>query len=218
MSSSKKKSHSVKKDLSTSSQQEGDEEEPHSVTTRISQSIPDGLRLRNRKIDRAADTTPKSTAKVKKMKKGLVPLRQGSSSKKLESSLIVDEYFNDDEEQNLVIIESDEEDRKRKKKSKEVEHVTKFAKSEKSELIEFIYGCTNGINENSSSKFSYHNESLQNEESDEDLDETSSLNPIIPAQKLPQVNTKLPPKVSLVFSLLIDTMLQLEGKEDPRRI
>lgn len=207
MSSSKKESHSVKKDLSSSSKQ--DKEKSDSTTHQFSQQIPDGLRLRNRSIRRAGDTNQQIIDRRNRMKKGHMDVHI-DSSENLESSSFANDYFNDDEDEDLVIIDSDDEEedgqgtnkmrkkRKKKKRGKEkVEHVTRFSKSEKSELIEFIYGS--GNQEKNSSKFSYHNESVQNEESDENMDETSSLNPIIPDQNLPQVKTKRPNKVSSQF-------------------
>ena len=206
MNSSKKKS--VKKDLSSSSQREGGESE-NPVIERHTQKIPDGLRLRTRNIARDLESDQQPSKRVREMKKGLadgskLESRSGSSSTiSTTMSSYVNEYFNDDEE-DLVIIDSDgEEKKRRRKKDEEVEHVTKFARSEKSELIELIYGSENKV-DNSSSTFSYHNDNLQNDESDEEMDETRILNPILPGQNGPKVKRKkTPQKVSCVRILSI---------------
>lgn len=199
----------MKKDLSSSSQQEEeDEEEPGSSQSHHHiQSVPDGLRLRSRNVKRVVESNQNLVRKVKdKMKKGAMNSSRSHNNTSSGSSSFsnVNEYFNDDEEEDLVIIDSDEDDdgtnRKRNKrrlgKEVEIEHVTKFARSDKSELIELIYGTGNGKVDQENSKFVYHNDSVKNEESDDDLDETSSLNPIIPDQMLPKVQTKRPNKVS----------------------
>lgn len=207
----------MKKDLSSTSQQEEeeeDDEEPGSSKLHhYYQSIPDGLRLRNRNIERV-ESNQKLVRKDNKMKQGLLSTSKSHNSATSSGSssfLNVDEYFNDVEEEDLVIIDSDEGEygtrSKRKKKIEgkkvEIEHVTKFARSEKSELIEFIYGTGNEKVGSKGSKFGYHNESFQDEESDEDMDETSSLNPIIPHQKLLKVQTKQPNKVSAYFYIYV---------------
>lgn len=224
MNSSKKKSHSVKKDFSSSSQREEGESES-SVIERHTQQIPDALRLRTRNIARYLESEQQPRKRVRKMKKGLADgskLESRSSSATISSSSYVNEYFNDDEEEDLVIIDSDGEEKKRRKKKKdeEVEHVTKFARSEKSELIELIYGSEKKTDK-ISSKFSYHN--LQNDGSDEEMDETCSLNPILPGQNGPKVKPKkIPQKVSRVRILLMNEFspsfdpFNCEGKKDSR--
>ena len=194
MNSSRKKSQSVKKDLSSSSQREGGESE-NPVIERHTQQTPDGLRLRRRNVARDFESDQQPSKRVREMK-GLV---DGSKLESRSGSSYVNECFNDDED--LVIIDSDGEEKKRRRKNEEVEHVTKFARSEKSELIELIYGSENKTG-NSGSKFSYHN--LQNDESDEEMDETCILNPILPGQNGPKVKPKkTPQKVSCVPILLI---------------